>query len=349
MLYKVVMSTRYVVANAENCTLNELEIALKAARSSRSRDRCTAIRALLLGQKHKVIALIFNISERTLRRWTLRFNARGIDGLVDRRLGRGRPRKISSNQSEHYAELIKKPSLVGQYHWTGRKFHGYLRDELSHEVGYSTVIRWLHEQGFGLKVPQPWPDRQDEQLRAQWLEGLKLLLSDEGVELWYADECGVEGDPRPRRRWAKVGSKTRVTKNGDHMRMNVCGAVCPRSGQFYALEFNHSNRLAFQAFLDHASADIDFERERNILIVDNASWHKSKNLDWGAFEPLYLPPYSPDFNPIEKLWLVIKAEWFTDFIAKDLGMLIDRLDQALIWAMKREKLNQKTCNIRTNF
>jgi len=32
---------------------------------------------------------------------------------------------------------------------------------------------------------------------------------------------------------------------------------------------------------------------------------------------LYLPPYSPDLNPIEKLWMVIKAEFFTDFIAND--------------------------------
>ena len=58
-------------------------------------------------------------------------------------------------------------------------------------------------------------------------------------------------------------------------------------------------------------------RRRNILIVDNASWYKSSSLRWGAFEPLYLPPYSPDLNPIEKLWMVIKAEFFTDFIAND--------------------------------
>ena len=46
--------------------------------------------------------------------------------------------------------------------------------------------------------------------------------------------------------------------------------------------------------------------------MDNASWHKSKSLRFGAFEPTYLPPYSPDFNPIERLWLILKAEWFTD-------------------------------------
>ncbi|MCC6881209.1 MAG: transposase, partial [Verrucomicrobiales bacterium] len=38
------------------------------------------------------------------------------------------------------------------------------------------------------------------------------------------------------------------------------------------------------------------------LVVDNASWHHSKALDWHHIKPLHLPPYSPDFNPIERLW-----------------------------------------------
>ena len=162
----------------------------------------------------------------------------------------------------------------------------------------------------------------------------------------HADECGVEGDPRPRQRWAQRDAKAIVTRNGDHLRMNVCRAVCPRTGEFYALEFSHSNRAAFQAFLVHASSDLRFARGRNILVVDNASWHKSKALDWGAFEPLFLPPYSPDFDPIEKLWMLIKAEFFNDFIARNRDQLIERLDTALIWAMARSDKNTKTCSIR---
>ena len=80
--------------------------------------------------------------------------------------------------------------------------------------------------------------------------------------------------------------------------------------------------------------------------MDNASWHKCKSLRWGAFEPVYLPPYSPDLNPIERLWLLIKAEWFTAFIAKTRDELWDHLDQALCWAMDRSDDNQKTCSIK---
>ncbi len=43
------------------------------------------------------------------------------------------------------------------------------------------------------------------------------------------------------------------------------------------------------------------------LVLDNASWHKSKRLIWHHIEPIYLPPYSLDFNPIEKIWQYLKG------------------------------------------
>jgi transposase len=44
---------------------------------------------------------------------------------------------------------------------------------------------------------------------------------------------------------------------------------------------------------------------------------------------MYLPAYSPDFNPIERLWLRLKADWFWDFIARSPQELTDRLCLAL--------------------
>ena len=60
------------------------------------------------------------------------------------------------------------------------------------------MVRFFHKQGYALKTPQPWPDKQDEQLRETFLQKLKQLMDQPNVEIWFADESGFEGDPRPR-------------------------------------------------------------------------------------------------------------------------------------------------------
>ncbi len=331
--------------NAENCSLAELDAAIACGPSKRAHFRMLAIKSLLLGVAHDTAAELFNVSRRTLFNWIACFNEAGIDGLIERPRS-GRPRKIPPAQTASLRKTFEHPEAAGQRHWTAKKFHGYLNEAAGLEVGYSTVVRWLHDNDYRLKVPQPWPDRQDEEQREAFVQRLRRWLGDPNVELWFQDEMGVEGDPRPRRRWAKKGEKTRDTKNGDHIRVNVSGMVCPRTGEVFAMGFTHSDRECFQLMLDEANKTVRTERRRNLLVMDNASWHKCKSLRWGAFEPVYLPPYSPDLNPIERLWLLIKAEWFTSFIAKTRDELWDHLDQALCWAMDRSADNQKTCSIK---
>lgn len=326
--------------------MEDLEIAANATPGRRNYVRMMAIKALILGVSHEQVAALFDVSLDSVSRWVRWFNQRGIDGLIERR-HTGRPPKIDAQRGKEYEAVVLHPETVNETHWTGKKFHGYLTKHCQLEVGYSTVMRWLNNEGIVLKVPRSWPDGQDEEKRKAFILLITELLKDQGIDLWFLDECGVEGDPRPKRRFAKKGDKIRQPYGGAHIRMNVTGVVCPRTGEFYALEFSHSDTQIFQIFLEHANRDIPFQRKRNILILDNASWHKSKSLDWARFEPVFLPPYSPDLNPIERLWLIMKAEWFADFYAKTKQQLIDRLTLALRWLIERKCDNSKTCAIPT--
>lgn len=80
-----------------------------------------------------------------------------IDGLIEGRRP-GRPPKIRGERAEAYRKLISDPQQVNETHWTGRRLHGYLTEFCQLEAGYSTLMRWLHDEGFRLKVPRPWPD-----------------------------------------------------------------------------------------------------------------------------------------------------------------------------------------------
>jgi len=46
-----------------------------------------------------------------------------------------------------------------------------------------------------------------------------------------------------------------------------------------------------------------------------------------ALRKMYLPPYSPDLNPIERIWLKMKARWFNNYVCKNEEKLLERLDQ----------------------
>jgi transposase len=218
---------------------------------------------------------------------------------------------------------------------------------LAIELGYRTRVRWLHELYYHLRVPRLWPERQYEEKRRVFLQQLQSWTADEKVEMWFLDETGVEGDPRPRRRWAQPGKPRTLPHRGDHIRQNVVGAVCPQNGALFTLIVDSMDTEVFQIYLDElAKAVPKIEGKRQLLIMDNASWHKSAQLHWHHFEPTYLPPYSPDFNPIERLWLRLKADWFWDFIAHSSQELTDRLCLALKSFIADSPKTASICSIR---
>jgi transposase len=321
------VAPRYVAPNPENASLSDLQAARKAGNRETDR-RCLVVIMLLVGSSREQVMKTVELSDSAIRKIVRAFNSYGVDGLIARKRP-GRTPLISGERKEQILEDFEEPGRAQRAFWTATAFHGHIAEKYRVECSYDTVRRLLHEKGYVLKVPQPWPDRQDEELREKFLVRLRTLAEDEDVELWYGDETGIDGEPKPRRAWAMKGSKTRIVHNGDHIRLNILGTVCPRSGEFFAIEASHCDTEVFQVFLDEAAQSITPTRKRNILILDNASWHKGKKLNWHFFEPLYLPPYSPDFNPIERLWLLMKAEHFANIHCRNKAALIEKADHAL--------------------
>ncbi|MEO6183298.1 MAG: IS630 family transposase [Verrucomicrobiota bacterium] len=333
--------------NAENATTEELRVAMEASPTKRGYIRLAVIRSLLMGIPRATVCQQFFRTDRMVRLWIECFNTSGIDALITRPRS-GRPRKAKLPALRELLEpVLKNPAQAGQVHWTAVKLHGFLKEKLAIELGYRTTVRWLHELDFHLRVPRLWPERQDEEKRKVFLEQLRSWTADDTVELWFLDETGIEGDPRPRRRWAQPGKPRTVPHLGDHIRQNVVGAVCPKNGALFSLIVESMDTEVFQIYLDElAKAVPKKEGQRQLLIMDNASWHKSAQLHWHHFEPAYLPPYSPDFNPIERLWLRLKADWFWDYIAHSTQELSDRLCLALKSFLNDSLKTASICSIR---
>ncbi|MDI6786731.1 MAG: transposase [bacterium] len=81
------------------------------------------------------------------------------------------------------------------------------------------------------------------------------------------------------------------------------------------------------------------------MILDNASWHKTLRLNWRILEPIYLPAYWPDLNPIEELWLAIKREFFSWFWTNKEEILDEQVEMALKYYIDRPDLVKSICSM----
>jgi transposase len=87
----------------------------------------------------------------------------------------------------------------------------------------------------------------------------------------------------------------------------VYGAVAPATGARFFLELPYLNAEGFQLFLD-AFAQA-FADSLNILLLDNSGAHTAQRLSIPANVRLvFLPPYCPELNPIERVWRDLKDD-----------------------------------------
>ena len=87
------------------------------------------------------------------------------------------------------------------------------------------------------------------------------------------------------------------------------GAIEPLTGDSFFLEFSHITSECFQCFIEMFSEA--FSESLNVLVLDNGRFHHAKSLEIPEnIVLLFLPPYSPELNPIERLWQDMKTKLF---------------------------------------
>jgi transposase len=99
----------------------------------------------------------------------------------------------------------------------------------------------------------------------------------------------------------------------------VYGAIAPTTGERFFLELPYLKANTFQLFVD-AFAEA-FPDSLNILLLDNSGAHTAQHIRWPAHvRCVWLPPYCPELNPIERFWRDLKdaLAWlqFTDLDAQ---------------------------------
>ena len=120
--------------------------------------------------------------------------------------------------------------------------------------------------------------------------------------------------------WFERGRRTAVKITLGYKNFYLYTAVNHISGEHFSLIISNVDTDCMNIFLEQLSAQ--YLGKKIALIMDGAGWHKSKGLIVPEnIEIIYLPPYSPELNPVERLWLHIKSHMLRNKLYESLGEL----------------------------
>jgi transposase len=132
------------------------------------------------------------------------------------------------------------------------------------------------------------------------------------VRVMWMDEARIGQQGTLTTVWALTGSRPTAVKQTKHDWVYLYAAVEPATGFSSALLAPHVNTGTMNAFLKVLSAEVD-PGDLVVLIMDQAGWHKARALVVPEnIVILYLPPYSPELNPVENLWGYMRSHYLSN-------------------------------------
>lgn len=142
------------------------------------------------------------------------------------------------------------------------------------------------------------------------------------VKVRFMDEARYGQKGTTTKMWAEKGSRPAVIKQTRYEWAYMYAAVDPSTGESSALLARHVNTETMNAFLEITSKELAAD-EHVVMVMDRAGWHVSKKLVVPAnITILHLPPYSPELNPVERLWLYIKSHFLSNRVFADYDHLV---------------------------
>ena len=122
------------------------------------------------------------------------------------------------------------------------------------------------------------------------------------------------------------------------------GAVNLRSGKLVTIMVSPFNSESFSAFLHHLARYRDRQRE-NLIVLDNAAYHRQANIPTTLLLD-NLPPYSPELNPIERVWKLLRRLRVHNQYFETLDHLVQEVSEQLKeWAKPNSTLRKLCCII----
>ena len=144
---------------------------------------------------------------------------------------------------------------------------------------------------------------------------------DKEVEVWFQDEARLGQQGTLTTVWARRGSRPRSVKQTEYQWVYLSAAVNAETGQALGMITPDMNTLVMNDLLSNLSRLLGEDRHA-VLVWDNAGFHTSGSLDVPEnITLLPLPPYAPELNPIERVWLYLRSHYLSNRAYRDRDQL----------------------------
>lgn len=210
------------------------------------------------------------------------------------------------------------------------------------DYSVSGLTQLLHRLGFSYKLTTPVPCEADPARQATFLaEQLRPLLAQAATGqavVYFADAAHPTHNTRSTRVWTRTGQPRPLLTVSGRERVNLNAAVnahCPT--QVHLHETDCVNAQSTKALYEKLLAAHP-EDQPIYVICDNARYYRNRELaEWLLDKPLvqvFLPPYSPNLNLIERLWKFLRQKIINPCFYRTKGAFrqavlgfFDRLDE----------------------
>lgn len=282
-----------------------LEIEHKQSRNGKERDRIKAILLCSEGWNTAMIAQALRIHETSI--------LRHIKEYQD-------SEKLTTKSGGSFSKLSEEQTEQLIVHLTEQTYHhqkdivAYIKATWLVEYTVSGINKWLHQNKFSYKKPKGLPYKADTEKQAEFIRAYEQLKKKIAVDesIYFMDAVHPTQATKITSGWIRTGTDKPIKTTGSRTRLNIVGAI--QLGQLanaVSSQYDTVNAVSMMDFIE--SLRWKSTNTGTIhLVLDGAGYHRAQVLKDKAQELdiklYYLPPYSPNLNPIERLWKVMNEK-----------------------------------------
>jgi transposase len=287
--------------------LSDAERTQLIAQHRRERDRriCDRIKAVLLFDKGWSVAAIAEallLSEDAIREHITEYR----ESKKLKPENGGSIEKLSIEQSEQLKQHLQRHTYL------------YVKDIIAYvqftwNIAYSVpgMRNWLQRHGFSYKKPALVPGKANEEQQREWLAGYEKLKQDlpSDETICFMDGVHPTHNVQPAYGWIQKGVRKEIPANSGRSRINLSGVIDVIEHKILVQEdrmLNAEATISFFRKIEEAYPG----KNRIHVFCDNARYYRNKavteHLKASKIQLHFLPVYSPNLNPIERLWKWMK-------------------------------------------